>query len=385
MYHNSLNTHQSHSLIAREQNYILDRKLISIHSEDRDIKKWPNSNHFTVQLPEPMNNVQSMRVVECSMPINYYVFMNKYQNTKFSFTLEPQDPSDNYYTILQDNSNVTHTITIPEGYYHPEQLANELQGQLNLYMTNFIQSKGSTSSYSQFKVYYNYVSMKFWFGNIKDKFTLLFGEQQMYQLTSCEQPNVWNRYLNWGFPFFIGYEKKNYISQPYLDTSDNPIPIIFHYNSTNLAVNTWMSPISTTLPVYYVEAPFIHNTLGERIIYMEVIKYNSYDELKPYVESTTSLYNNDYNGTVNSAFAKIPVTNTPYGEGYESRNGFLQNISYYDPPIEKISKLEFIFRYHDGRLVEFNNFPFNFTIEFNQLKNEIPKKYKINVPPLYSL
>jgi len=186
MYNNSLNIHQSHSLITREQNYILDRKLVTIHSEDRDINKWKNSNHFAVQLPEPMTNVQSMRLVECCFPNNYYVFSNKYQNTKFSFTLEPNDPSDNYYTILQDNSNIVHTITINEGFYDPDYLANEVQGLLNQYMTQFIQSKGSTDTYNNWAVYYNVVSMKYWFGNIKDKFTLLFGEQQTYELTNCE-------------------------------------------------------------------------------------------------------------------------------------------------------------------------------------------------------
>ena len=36
----------SKPIINREQNYVLDRKLVSIHSEDRDITKWPNSNTF---------------------------------------------------------------------------------------------------------------------------------------------------------------------------------------------------------------------------------------------------------------------------------------------------------------------------------------------------
>ena len=32
---------QTHPLIPREQNYVLDRKIITIHSNDRDISKWP--------------------------------------------------------------------------------------------------------------------------------------------------------------------------------------------------------------------------------------------------------------------------------------------------------------------------------------------------------
>ena len=40
----TLNT--SHPFVDREQTYFLDRKLISIHSDDRDINKWPNASNF---------------------------------------------------------------------------------------------------------------------------------------------------------------------------------------------------------------------------------------------------------------------------------------------------------------------------------------------------
>ena len=35
-----------HPLIPREQTFAIDRKLLTVHSEDRDVNKWPNSNHF---------------------------------------------------------------------------------------------------------------------------------------------------------------------------------------------------------------------------------------------------------------------------------------------------------------------------------------------------
>jgi hypothetical protein len=97
------------------------------------------------------------------------------------------------------------------------------------------------------------------------------------------------------------------------------------------------------------------------------------------------MFNNDYNGVVDSAFAKIPVQATPLGEFSDSRNGFLSNIVMFDVPEEKIAKLEFTFQYHDGRLVEFDNIPFNFTIEFNRLRNEIGRAYVVRVPHAYIL
>ena len=64
------NVNTSRPLIPREQTYVLDRKLVTIHSDDRDIKKWPFSNHFEIELPQIMENVESMRLVECNLPIN---------------------------------------------------------------------------------------------------------------------------------------------------------------------------------------------------------------------------------------------------------------------------------------------------------------------------
>ena len=91
------------------------------------------------------------------------------------------------------------------------------------------------------------------------------------------------------------------------------------------------------------------------------------------------------NGIVNSAFAKIPVQSQPLGEVTDSRNGFLTNVKVFEIPEEKVAKLEFKFRYHDGRLVEFDNIPFNFTIEFNQLRNEIGRVYNVRIPNAYTL
>lgn len=44
--------------------------------------------------------------------------------------------------------------------------------------------------------------------------------------------------------------------------------------------------------------------MGNDYVYMEVIKYNSMDEIEPYSENTGGLYNNDYAGKINSAFLK---------------------------------------------------------------------------------
>ena len=80
---------QNHPLIPREQTYVLDRKLISFHSIDRDIKQWSFANQFEITLSHTtLENIQSMRLVNISLPSNQYVFSNEYQNTKFNFSVD---------------------------------------------------------------------------------------------------------------------------------------------------------------------------------------------------------------------------------------------------------------------------------------------------------
>ena len=81
----NFNLQTSHPLIQSEQTFVLDRKVISVHSIDRDYKKWPNSNNFGVDLGEAFHNVQSLRLIDYSIPLNNYTFSTSYQNTKMSF------------------------------------------------------------------------------------------------------------------------------------------------------------------------------------------------------------------------------------------------------------------------------------------------------------
>ena len=53
------NVNNEHQLIRRQNTYVLDRKLVTIHSEDRDTSKWPNSNHFEVEFTK--------YVIKCSV------------------------------------------------------------------------------------------------------------------------------------------------------------------------------------------------------------------------------------------------------------------------------------------------------------------------------
>ena len=225
-----------------------------------------------------------------------------------------------------------------------------------------------------FNVFYNEVSQKYCIGSTNHTFTLYFDKQVIYDV-SCNNfttnPTMWYQYANWGLPYYLGFEKKQY------DSSENPPSVDYLANCS--CVDPTAQDINN-----YIEAPFAANIRGEKCFYMEIDKYNSYDELYPYNKSSCQMYdNNAYNGKVNSAFAKIPIAGIFIEQ--ESRNGLLQNIVEYDPPIERIVRLTFKFRFHDGRLVDFQTNNFDFTIEFNCLKNEIHKKYNVRIPATYNL
>lgn len=409
------NVNTSRPLIPRQQNYVLDRKLVTIHSDDRDIKKWPFSNHFEVELPAIMENVESMRLVSINLPVNAPQFKNDYQNTKIQFRIIPKDSTSDYFTILQNKDSLPnryYQITIQEGFYCPEELAFEIQQRMNQVVTDYIADvyigTAPAPVYDKARCYWDRVGLRFWFGNTIDSFTLNFDRRQDYTLNNCQQPNVWDQTNRWGLPSYIGFDKESYEADPSEDLNGDAVPINFFYLGPNSA---WMTPKSAALPVYYVQSPKAPFLTTDVSVYMECDKYNSMDELKPYVKAsnadpnngndTSRLFNSrctvgsraakcvpaqyDYNGYVNSVFAKIPLQTTPLGAMQDSRNGFLQNVTAFDVPEEKISKIKVKFRYHDGRLVDFDDVPFDFTIEFNQLKNEIMRTYNVRVPNAFNL
>jgi len=393
------NVNQTHPLIPRQQNYVLEKKLISFHSEDRDIKQWPKTNIFQIELPESLSQVQSMRLVSVSLPSNQYVFSNKYQNTKFSFSIDLQGE-------IQE-----HIVEISEGSYTPDELALEIANIMNFKIV-----EKNASTYSQistqefFRCKYNKIKNTFWFGllghtntptptpnqTVIRKFSLNFQKKMSY-IVDCNSTEVWENYAKWGLPFYLGYEKKKYISTP---TPSNPYfngrvqgdAFGFSYEikdtgSSDQASGHWLSQPDTAdsdnLIVDISKNPCTMNILGEDWIYMEVEKHNTIDEIRPYSTNTSGWFNNDYNGKVNSAFAKIPVENNAFSSGFVKNRNILSNVSFYTPPLARVKRFKFKFRYHDGRLVDFKCMPISFVIEFNVLRDEQVKTMNVIVPPSY--
>ena len=201
------NTNTSHPLIQSSQEYMFYKKYVSIHSEDRDMLKFPNSSEFEIEVPEDMLNVASLRLVDWTFPANYNTFSSLNSNVIMTFIINnPYNPNINsvsnllaqkIFECLFYSMNTEFSFVIEEGFYNPEQMVTELTNKFNTAVTLRLQAYFTSQStnpsvspidqaayiqaltllnqnggYTNFIIVYNNVSQKIWFGNICDGFTL---------------------------------------------------------------------------------------------------------------------------------------------------------------------------------------------------------------------
>jgi hypothetical protein len=301
-----------HPLIKTSHNFVLDRKVLFIDSNDRDIERWPSASEFEINCPQNYNNVESLRLSSIMLPNFFYNISEQLRTNKM---------------IVEYSSSST-IITLNDGYYNYTQLQETLR-------TKFIAID------NRFDVSYNSINRKFTFLNASIVFTFRFDLPNDY---NCVKDNyktdVYAQHSNWGLGYILGFDKKKYTSSSNAIVSPNPSDLEDNKN-----------------------------------IYIELEKYNKCDEIKPFLYYS---YNNANSGIVNSAFAKIPIYPFQDNKGLVN-DGYFENISYYQPPIDKIAKLKLKFRYHNGMLVDFHNFNVSLSLEINQIRNEM-NNYEVRSP-----
>ena len=421
------NTNTSHPLIQSAQEYIFYKKYVSIHSEDRDMLKYPTASDFEIELPEDLLNVASLRLYDWCFPCNYDTFSSIFNNVTMTFQINnPYNPNINnlsdllaqkIFECLFLTTNQDYTITIENGFYNPQQIATELTNKFNTAVTNRITSYfiskstdpdyvealslfNASGGYTNFVIAYNIVGIKLWFGNISDGFILTnetqFINSSINNNIQCPQlPGTINipyppykvpEYTSWGLPGYLGLSRCNTSSISGSDADANnsatynssTVPRFYYGNALNPGDNGyWLLP-NENLPgsqVYWVEAPYKINIMGPSYIYMEIDGQNFIDETAPYNISAFTLTTNQTNGIVNSSFAKIPVISTPLSQWFDKDH---LPYKYYYPPAERIRKFHIRFRYHNGMLVDFGTFNYSITIEFTLQVPQILRKEAIS-------
>ncbi len=403
------NTSQTHPLIPNSQEYIYYKKYVSIHSEDRDITKYPNASQFDIELPEDYLNVISIKLSNWIFPSCYYVFSRNYNNITMTFKItQPYNPSLHgvvdpllvaTYVALNNNKNNNYTIEIENGNYTSSQMATELTRKFNEVVSNYIidyfQNNGyaglisgfiSAGGYSQFVIVFNDVSNKFWFGNKSSIFELtndsdVLKNIKLNEPTQCVK-NKLPDYSNYGLPGYLGLLRTTMTSETIEAspiTMNGQLPRFYYGNIVSGDNGYWLQTDTalTDSIVSFIEAPYVAKLDFPSQIYMEIEGLNNLDETAPFTLNKFTMTTNMTNGIVNSAFAVVPTN--PESNYFDCCQG---SYKLYFPPAERIRKLQIKVRFHNGVLVDFNNCDYSFTLEFTLYNSQIMRQYKLFQPAL---
>jgi hypothetical protein len=415
------NLNTSHPITQNSQEYMYYSKFVSIHSEDRDIERYPNAAEFMIELPEDYMNVASVRLVQWTFPANYDTFSETLGNTKLSFRItNPYDPSGNIsdlyeeriFEVLYVNQEQLYNIEIEAGFYNPYQVATELTNKFNYVVTERITdyftqkneefpSEGWDATLKQFKeaggytrfvIIYSAIKQKLWFGNRADKFKII-NETGIVD-TYAAQSKCVNRRTSvpdssvYGLPYYLGLPRCNTEStnEPNRETSAsteilNGITIPrFYFGDVSPGDNGyWLLPLDLSgCQVYWIQCPNKINIMGQAFLYLEVEGLDCIDETQPFNFSEFTTTTNQTNSKVKSSFAKLAVPATPLSQWFDRES---TPYKYFMPPAERIRKLKIRVRYHNGTVADFGKFNFSFMLSFSLLVPQILRNQQAVVYP----
>ena len=409
----------NHQLIPNSNQYYIEKKYVSIHSEDRDILKYPNSSEFEIELPQDYLNVHSAKLSTWSFPANYNVFSPLNFNIAMTFKfIKLYNPGEHGYSDplteaifagLYSLIGNQYIVRIETGFYNPSQMATELTNKFNESVSNILiefftntpaynYALALFTGYNRFSIVYNSVGQRLWFGNNADQFELTnnyinqFNDDNVG--TQCIRRQQLPSLADWGLPAYLGFTRCPVPSLSAAEveaTMNNANNIIYGYNPEIINVSGdvprfyygdvnpgdngfWLVPSLPGATVYFLQAPAKINFMGPAYIYLDIDGLNCIDETSPYNMSQFTLHTNETNGRVNSSFAKIPITTTPIAQWFDSEQA---PYKHFNPPAERIRKLKCRLRYHNGQKVDFGLFDYSFMLEFTLLRPQNERKYTI--------
>jgi hypothetical protein len=403
----------NHPLITNANQYFYEKKFISVHSEDRDVDKYPNSALFEIELPQDYVNVASARLYSWSFPANYSVFSVFNYNVTMTFKLyNLYNPgefntsdvlTEGIFAALYNNLDFEYIVIIESGFYNPTQMAKELSNKFNEAVTNeintffdnnleYAEAKNLFVAYNRFKIAYNTVSQKLWFGNTADQFVLTndsnFYLKKEFVDSSCFRRAALPQFTDWGLPAYLGFTRcpshalnaddalkiQTYASGTVTALENQKTPRFYYGDVGDGDNGYWLLPSEPGSSVYFVEAPFKISFMGPAYFYMEIAGLNCIDETVPWNLSNYSVHNSGNNGIVNSSFAKIAIPTTPISQWFDEDTA---PYKYFNPPAERIRKLSIRLRYHNGQNVDLGQFEYSFMLEFNLLTPQQQRSYSI--------
>ena len=394
-----MNLNRHHPLIESSPAVVPRKTHVSIHSEDRNVLKYPSSSQFVIDLPSDMNNVSDVGLAAWSFPSNYSTFSELNNNITLTFTVDNAYTPPNYNpqnTDLQtrictaltaksaDPSSANIYFQIESGFYSPEVMSVELTNKFNKAVSEVIatyfSANGWTESieefygvggYTEFIVVYHTVSQNIWFGNKSSSFTITNSTQIIMDSTiRCSNKHVLADFSAWGLPPFLGLSHDNVSSETYAYDATAPkstirfLPRFYHGDVVYPGDNGyWLRPNSALAgaTAHWLKAPYKINLMGPSDLYLEINELNHIDETSPFNVSTFTATTNQTNSRVGASFAKLPVPSTPVSQWFDKLVPYVKTFS---PPLTRMRKISVKVRYHNGQLVNFGLFNYTFVLEF---------------------
>lgn len=95
------------------------RTTVLVDSRDRNTAEWPTSSAFVVNLPQPLHNVSSAKLVTAEIPLTFYAFSAARGTNAMAVSLDAASA----------------TVTIPDGNYTTSSLTTALKSALDTALT----------------------------------------------------------------------------------------------------------------------------------------------------------------------------------------------------------------------------------------------------------
>lgn len=355
----SLQSPPNHPIIPRENNVTIEKKHVTVHTEDRNTRLKADGtpietqSKFSIQLPEVLENVAYAQLKNIQIPTYYVNISERYKNNKLTLTI----------------GGTSIPIIIPTGLYTPRLLLEQLSflttadyGTGN--NTTFVDPSSSTLGW-------------LFFANNADlasaTVTLTFNDLVYDEETDCLYKNsdLAHDYSNpskkWGLGYELGFNKAE--------------TFVITYDGDGNIASTTIDGVVQTTALLSAQNSIRLDYL--KTIYLEVNDFNTISEIKPDIGNRNDTFNSGYHGTGSAALAKIPIIMKPGKSGYnilstqisgeflESKKLFLNSFK------TSVSRLNFVFRDHRGSLIDFSDQDFTFTLEFGVVREVVNRTLNI--------
>lgn len=321
------------------------KKYININTRFRDNYITTQSNNFSLNLPSPLTNVLSMKVIDHDMPFVVHTISSNYNNNRFRIRPEG-DPSTSI-----DNSFIE--IIISNGSYTFNCLLDEINSKLSInsdisnVKIKFIKKKGFWEFYSDNSSNFE---LDFFFNN----FPCINNGNNNKNNTINSQLT-----LGWILGFRGSYIEKNYKElTKNLEQKVNKIECCTVDNGKNIKSNINLlekyNPSDSKIGTYYKG----NNKYKGEAIYDP--HFNSYFllSINDFMNNHNTTFISPFKESSNSnqnIIARIPATTN------NSSNFIYPERIYFGPTT--INKLDIKLYDEYGRLVELNNSDYSFVLE----------------------